>query len=57
MFCGMQTIKWGLIFFEFLWTSHNRGFNRLELYCTITIEAWLKLNLHFDCYEMHIYLD
>ena len=21
----------------------------MELYCTFTIKAWLKLNMHFDC--------
>ena len=21
----------------------------LDLYCTLTIEAWLEINMHFDC--------
>ena len=26
-----------------------RGLQHLELYDTLSIEAWLKLNVHFDC--------
>ena len=25
------------------------GFNHLGLYCILTIEAWLKLNIDFNC--------
>ena len=36
-------------------------FNHLELLCTLSIEAWLKLNIHFIAdiwnYEIHAYLD
>ena len=26
-----------------------RGLNHLELHCTLTIEAWLNLNINVDC--------
>ena len=28
---------------------HYRGLIHLELYCTLIIEAWFKLNMHLDC--------
>ena len=36
-------------------SHHNRGLNHLELYCTLTIEAWLKLNIHFDRGYLELY--
>ena len=30
-------------------TFQYRGFIKLELYCTLTTEALLRLNMHFDC--------
>ena len=42
-------------------TFQYRGLYHLELHSTLTIEAWLKLNMRFmpDIwnYEMHAYLD
>ena len=30
-------------------TFQYRGLNHLELYCTLTIKAWLKSDINFDC--------
>ena len=30
-------------------TFQYRGLNHSDLYCTLIIVAWLKLNIHFDC--------
>ena len=30
-------------------TFQHRGLHHLDLYCTLIIEAWLKLNIQFDC--------
>ena len=31
-----------------------KGLSHLDMYCTLTIKAWLKLNIHFD--KMHTYI-
>ena len=43
----METIKWVSIIFLMVVTFQYRGLNHLD--CTLTIEAWLILNIHFDC--------
>ena len=30
-------------------TFQYRGLHRLNIYCTLITEAWLKSNFHFDC--------
>ena len=30
-------------------TIQYRGLNHLDLYCILTIEAWPKLYVNFDC--------
>ena len=41
--------------FEMFANFLYRGLDNLELYCILTIEAWRKLNMHFDNYKcMHI---
>ena len=30
-------------------TFQYRGLHHLDMYCTLIIEAWLKLNIQFDC--------
>ena len=42
-------IKMGFNHFCMFVNFQYRGLNHLELYCTLTIKAWLKLNMHFDC--------
>ena len=41
--------KMGLNHFRMGVTFQYRGFNHLEWYCALIIEAWLKLNIRFDC--------
>ena len=42
-------MKMGFNQFLMFVTFQYRGFNHFELYCTLTIEVWLKLTIHFDC--------
>ena len=39
----------GFDHFIMLMTFQYRGLNHLELYCILTIEVWLKLNMNSDC--------
>ena len=55
--CGMQTIKMGFNHFLMFANFKYRGFNHLEQYFTLTIEAWNKLNMHFDCRYLELYLE
>ena len=45
---GIQTIKMGLIIILCLRILY-RELKQLELLYTLTIEAWLISNMHFDC--------
>ena len=35
-------------------TFRFRGLNNFELYCILTIEAWLKLNINFYCWYLEL---
>ena len=45
---GIQMIKMGFNYFLMFVTFQYRGLHHLELYCTLTIETWLKLKMQFD---------
>ena len=52
---GIRTIKMG---FNQIWmfvTFRYRGLHHLDLYCTLIIEVWLKLNIQFDCRYLELW--
>ena len=46
---GIQAIKMDFNHFWMLVTFQYRELHHLDMYCTLSIEAWLKSNIHFDC--------
>ena len=36
-------------------TFQYRGLHHLDMYCTLIIEAWLKLNIRFDCRYLELW--
>ena len=52
---GIQTIKMGFNHFRMHVTFQYRGLHHLDMYCTLIIEAWLKLNIHFDCRYLEVW--
>ena len=45
----------GLNHFLMFVTFQYRGSTNLELYCNVTIEVWLKLDINFDCRYLELF--
>ena len=52
---GIQTIKMGFNHFWMFVTFQYRWLHHLDMYCTLIIEAWLNLNIQFDCRYLELW--